>query len=158
MIIKVANKTKLDPQLIGALIDYESGGDPNAIGINGEVGLMQVMPYFVDIYCQEHDCSKFTDVNGNIDYSDTTLTLLAGADMLKQEYDAAGGNIAATLAGYNGGRTALLWFLGSITRNDYVEHLVNNGGYTKTQAETKANIVETYVHSVGGIYKMLKNK
>jgi soluble lytic murein transglycosylase-like protein len=37
-------KWQLDPLLIAAIIQLESGGDPAAISKNGAVGLMQVMP------------------------------------------------------------------------------------------------------------------
>lgn len=43
--IATASKTNgLDPQLVAAIIWWESGGDPLAYSSSGAVGLMQVMP------------------------------------------------------------------------------------------------------------------
>jgi len=39
-----AEEWQVDPLLIAAIIQQESGGDPSAISKNGAVGLMQIMP------------------------------------------------------------------------------------------------------------------
>lgn len=39
-----AKKYSIDKALISAIIEIESGGNPNAIGLYGEVGLMQLHP------------------------------------------------------------------------------------------------------------------
>jgi soluble lytic murein transglycosylase-like protein len=44
LIEKYAQTTKLEPNLIAAIMLQESGGDPNAYSASGAVGLMQVMP------------------------------------------------------------------------------------------------------------------
>ncbi len=44
LIIKASEKYSLDVHLLGALIWWESGGDPLAYSGSGAVGLMQVMP------------------------------------------------------------------------------------------------------------------
>jgi len=44
MITHYANKRGLEPDLVGALILQESGGNPAAYSKSGAVGLMQVMP------------------------------------------------------------------------------------------------------------------
>jgi hypothetical protein len=54
LITRVAASHGLDPNLIGALILQESGGDPTAYSRSGAVGLMQVMPR--DGLAADFDC------------------------------------------------------------------------------------------------------
>ena len=34
----------VDPALLACIVEAESGGDPNAVGAAGEIGLMQILP------------------------------------------------------------------------------------------------------------------
>lgn len=45
MIDDIATRSGVDPNIVKAIIKEESGGNPNAIGDNGEsIGLMQIQP------------------------------------------------------------------------------------------------------------------
>lgn len=48
------------PQIIALLIAIESGGDPAAIGKNGEVGILQIKTVAVDRFNQIAGYRKFT--------------------------------------------------------------------------------------------------
>ena len=43
-ILAVSNKYNIEPAVIAAVIEQESGGDPNALSRTGAIGLMQLMP------------------------------------------------------------------------------------------------------------------
>jgi soluble lytic murein transglycosylase-like protein len=92
-----ASKTKLDPNLIAAVIWAESRGNPNEASRNPEdqsrvdKGLMQVS-------------QETAGENGlrNINLSDSGKQILAGATELKNKIDARGGDVAAALQDYVG--------------------------------------------------------
>ncbi len=44
IIVEASRVYKIDPRLVLAVIYQESGGNPNAVGPKGEIGLMQLMP------------------------------------------------------------------------------------------------------------------
>lgn len=54
-----ADKFRLDPNLIGAVMLQESGGQPSAISKSGAVGLMQIMPrdgIASSFFCGDNPC------------------------------------------------------------------------------------------------------
>jgi len=54
-----ADKYRLDPNLIGAVMLQESGGQPSAISKSGAVGLMQIMPrdgIASNFFCGDNPC------------------------------------------------------------------------------------------------------
>lgn len=68
-----ANISGLDPNLIGALILQESGGQPEVISSSGAVGLMQVMP-------RDGIAAKFMCINGPCFTHRPTITELSDVD------------------------------------------------------------------------------
>lgn len=78
-----ARKYGLDPNLIGAVIMQESGGNPEAYSISGAVGLMQVMPsdgIASGFFCGDGPCFKHRptsaelfDPEFNLDYGSRML-------------------------------------------------------------------------------------
>lgn len=87
-----AKKRDLNPHLVSAMIEQESGSDPNIISPKGAQGLMQLMP----------DLSK----QFNIDPFDPEMNIKVGtqyfADMFKKY-----GQVELALAAYNAGPGAV---------------------------------------------------
>ena len=96
-ILQWAAAANLDPNLVAAVMQIESCGDPRATSRAGAAGLFQVMPYHF--------------AAGENPYQPDT-NALRGLDYLKRSLDNAGGNARLALAGYNGG-------IGVITRGEW---------------------------------------
>ena len=80
------------PELIEAVIEKESGGDPDAVGELGEIGLMQVYPKYHMVRAEHLGVYNLFDPQGNI---------LVGTDYLAElfkEYE----DICTVLMIYNG--------------------------------------------------------
>lgn len=82
-----AARYNLDPALVYAVMQEESGGDPNAVSSAGAIGLMQVMP--------------FNDPNGNL--YDPTENVNVGCSILRGDLDANNQDLDQALQSYNGG-------------------------------------------------------
>ncbi len=90
---QVAQKYRLDPKLLHAVIRAESAYDPNAVSPKGAVGLMQLMPETAARY-------------GIYDRYDPFKNLEAGARYLR-DLLAAFGDIRLAVAAYNAGEGAV---------------------------------------------------
>jgi soluble lytic murein transglycosylase-like protein len=86
-----ASRAGLDPQLILALIQVESGFNKYAISRAGARGLMQVMPFWPrQIGAPDHDLF------------DLTTNLRYGCTILRHYLDIEHGNLTRALGRYNG--------------------------------------------------------
>lgn len=88
LIATAADRSGLPTALIATVMQIESCGDPAARSNAGALGLMQVMPY--------HFTLSHEPLN-------PTVNLDVGVNYLRGSYQKAEGDIARTLAGYNGG-------------------------------------------------------
>lgn len=80
------------PELLQAVIEAESGGDPDAVGEAGEIGLMQVYPMYHQGRALHLSVYNLFDPEGNI---------LVGADYLAELFSEYG-DIGTVLMAYNG--------------------------------------------------------
>lgn len=96
-ILRWADASSLDPNLVAVVMQIESCGDPFARSSAGAMGLFQVMPF----HFQADENPYQPEVNAR-----------RGLDYLARSLNASGGNIRLALAGYNGG-------IGVITRGEW---------------------------------------
>ena len=96
-IIRWANASSLDPNLVAVIMQIESCGDPHALSRSGAMGLFQVMPFHFHI--------------GENGFNPET-NALRGLNYLSRSLSAGGGNPRLALAGYNGG-------IGVISRGEW---------------------------------------
>jgi soluble lytic murein transglycosylase-like protein len=90
-IIESASKSqKVEPKLLRAVIDQESGFHPCAMSSRGAKGLMQLMPETADQFSVR-------------DPFDPRENIEAGATLLKQFLDRYNGDLPQALAAYNAG-------------------------------------------------------
>jgi soluble lytic murein transglycosylase-like protein len=96
-IVRWANASSLDPNLVAVVMQIESCGDPRAISSAGATGLFQVMPFHFQ--------------SGENPYNPDT-NALRGMNYLSRSLTSARGNVRLALAGYNGG-------IGVISRGEW---------------------------------------
>jgi soluble lytic murein transglycosylase-like protein len=91
-IARWASRAGLDPNLLAAVMQIESCGDPRATSRAGAIGLFQVMPFHFAVtdlpYAPETNAARATDY-------------------LSRALSAAEGNPPLALAGYNGGLSVI---------------------------------------------------
>ena len=94
LIRRYADRNRLDPKLVRAVIRAESAFNPRAVSSKGAMGLMQLMP----ATAAELDVEDAFDPEANI---------AGGTRYLRQMFDAFGGQVELALAGYNAGPNAV---------------------------------------------------
>ena len=86
-----ASRVELPPELILAVIEVESNFDRYAISVAGAIGLMQIMPFWLD---------EIGRPNDNLLHIDTNLRY--GCTILRYYYDKEKGDLRRALGRYNG--------------------------------------------------------
>lgn len=129
-----ANADGLDPDYLESIIIQESGGDPEARGTSGELGLMQLMPANVRTFNVEDPLDPNQNTKG-------------GVSLLKEELERYDGNIELATAAYNAGSPA-------------VDRAIKNARSTKFEDIQKylPYRTRTYVKEVLGRYGKFKEE
>jgi soluble lytic murein transglycosylase-like protein len=86
-----ASRVELPPELILAVIEVESNFDRYAISVAGAIGLMQIMPFWLEEIGRPDD---------NLLHIDTNLRY--GCTILRFYYDKENGDLRRALGRYNG--------------------------------------------------------
>lgn len=136
---KLADKVKLYPNVdinqAATLMAIESCGNPAARSGSGATGLFQLLPQ--------------TFGRPEAELYDPDINIELGVGYLSGQLEATNGNFEAALAGYNGGPVARKWFMGEISRNDYISFLMSHPSgrwATWEVASAKADQVEEEAH------------
>lgn len=99
LVIAAANRHRVDPRLVAAVITVETHWDPHAVGGHGELGLMQILPSTGAFLAEERGLAEY-------DLADMETNLDLGAYYLASLTRAYGDPLKA-LAAYNGGPRAV---------------------------------------------------
>lgn len=92
MIDDIAIRSGVDPNIVKKIIKEESGGNPNAVGDNGEsIGLMQIQP--------KHHKKRMEEL-GIVSLFDPQENVILGCSILSDLYDKYG-NYEDALSVYN---------------------------------------------------------
>jgi soluble lytic murein transglycosylase-like protein len=94
MVRDAAERHKVDPALVKAVISTESGWNPHAVSNKGAVGLMQLIPGTAERYGVGNPFDPVQNVEGGTTY-------------LKWLLDRYNGDLPKTLAAYNAGEHAV---------------------------------------------------
>lgn len=90
-ILEVARQHGMDPALLAAVTEIESGFNPNAVSPKGAIGAMQLIPQTAADYGVANPYDLLQNLNGGTRY-------------LKDLLAAHNGNLPLALAAYNAGR------------------------------------------------------
>lgn len=102
VIAEELNRSKVDPALALAVMQVESGFDPNAVSPKGAMGLMQIMP----------STGAELGVSNPQDLLDPQINARAGLKYLSQMLEKFGGDERLALAAYNAGPGAVQRYRG----------------------------------------------
>ncbi len=95
LVDKTASEHQVDPKLVHAIIQVESGYNPRAVSRKGAEGLMQLIPATAQRYGVQNSFNPQQNIEGGVTY-------------LKYLLDLFKGNVPLTVAAYNAGENVVL--------------------------------------------------
>jgi soluble lytic murein transglycosylase-like protein len=95
MVDKSAENHQVDPKLVHAIIQVESGYNPRAVSRKGAEGIMQLIPSTAQRFGVRNSFNPQQNIEGGVTY-------------LKYLLDLFNGNVPLTVAAYNAGENAVL--------------------------------------------------
>lgn len=91
LILKAAAKYEVDPALVAAVMDQESGGNPDAVSQMGAIGLMQLMPGTARLLgVNPYDPEE--NIEGGVHYLSLQLQTFRSLEKALAAYNAGPGN------------------------------------------------------------------
>jgi soluble lytic murein transglycosylase len=134
----------LDPALIAAVINVESGFDQHARSGADARGLMQVTPATAQAIADESGGVTFTVE----DLEDPQINISYGAFHLRNLLNQYDGNLIAALAAYNGGSGNVDKWGGSALELDQIR-FPETRSYVEQVLEKRDQYAENYAHDLG---------
>jgi len=99
LVVRCSDEHGLDPRLVQAVMQVESGYNPRALSSKGAIGLMQLMPETARELAVENPWDPEQNVRGGTTY-------------LRRMMDTFSGDLELALAAYNAGPNAVLEYAG----------------------------------------------
>ena len=103
LVVAIGRQYRIDPHLLGAMVQTESAGDPRAVSHKGALGLMQVMPATARSMGVRDPRALLNN---------RPLALATGAKYLKHLQSKFGNNVPMVVAAYNAGPGAVQKYRG----------------------------------------------
>ena len=138
-IVKYADRYKIDPFLLMAIVREESSFDPRALSRSGARGLMQLMPYTAEWISKKIGSNSPSDE----DLFAYELNISFGSYYLAYLLERFQWNITLAIAGYNAGPTAVeQWY--KEWGNLSVEEFIDSIPYPETRGYVK-RVLRSYI-------------
>jgi hypothetical protein len=153
LFVSVGRTHNIDPELLEAMADVESGSDPLGVSPKGALGLMQLMPATASEFSVLDPFDPVANIRGAADFLDYLRDRFANNSNLQ--------GLPALLAAYNAGPGAVERYGGIppyAETNRYVERVIQRySDALKTQASTAPVLIlgpKPYVIQLTGSHAM----